>query len=567
MNPSDKGSRRELRRILGRLFRHDPAPITRRGKLLLETLERRQLLAGDVDLLSTDGEPETADAPAETSNALTPSRQAEGELAPDLVQFAKDLTAAGVEFFGAYWCPVCEQQKELFEDGKNELPYIEVTDSERNLNSVGVANNITQFPTWVFPDDTRETGFLSLETLSQRSGVAIPQSEQPTFEEVGATTVQLGSPLHVPIDAYDPDGGPLTVTVSVDNPAILEAQVLSGNRSIRIDTQGFGEMIFELFEQRVPRASGRVIELANDDFYDGIIFHRVTSNFVIQAGDPTGTGTSGSSLGNFDDQFVEDVQHNRSGVISFAKSSDDTNNSQFFITEVPTRFLDGNHSAFGQLVEGEDVREAISFVSTPESRTGVSNQRPDVDVVINSIDVFDDTENSVLLFTGLQTGSTNVTVTVEDQDGNTHSEEFQVDIVPDNANTQPWLNDITDPAPTPNSQSATLQLSSVDVEGDAVSYAARVIANPGQSANAVASVDSDGLVTVTPNAGFVGTVNVQVEVEPGSGVFGNSPNDFDSQLVSFEFTEAALPAPTLVDLQTAAIRVPATSTTSPTADR
>ncbi len=263
-----------------------------------------------------------------------------------------------------------QTQKELFEDGKDNLPFIEVTNPDRTLNSIGIAEGINQFPTWKFPDGSDPlVGVQTLETLSQRSGVPIPQSEQPTFETVGNVTVQIGSPLHIPIDAYDPDGGPLTVTVTVDNPALLEATVLTGNRSIRIDMTTYGDMVFELFEQRAPVASGRVADLAEAGFYDGIIFHRVVDNFVIQGGDPTGTGTSGSTLGQFDDDFHPDLQHNREGVLSFAKSSDDTNNSQFFVTEVPTRFLDFNHSIFGQLVEGFDVREAISETAVNSSRS------------------------------------------------------------------------------------------------------------------------------------------------------------------------------------------------------
>ncbi len=299
-----------------------------------------------------------------------------------------------------------------------------------------------------------------------------------------------------------------------------------------------------------PTAAGRVADLAESGFYDGIIFHRVTSNFVIQAGDPTGTGTSGSSLGNFDDDFNAELQHNRPGVLSFAKSSDDTNNSQFFVTEVPTRFLDFNHSVFGQLVEGEDVREAISSVSTPESRLVGTSQKPDIDVVINTIDVFDDTENSVVMLkaTGAATGSTNVTFTVTDQDGNTHSETVLVTVAADTANSQPFLNAIADPAATPRNTPATLQLSSVDVEGDAVTYFAQSLSN---ASNGTVSVNpTTGLVTVTPATDFEGTIDVQVGVEPAAGVVGNSSGDFDSQSVPFTFQGGILVTPGSLDLQT-----------------
>lgn len=528
-----------------------------RGRLLLESLEPRQLLAGDIELLFTDpSSPASSAAPAQ-SGGLRVVGQAEGESAPDLVQFAKDLADAGVEYFGAAWCPACTEQKQLFADGEDNLPFIEVTDSQRQLNAIGVAEGITQFPTWKFPSGQVRVGVQTLDTLSQLSGVPIPQSEQPTFEPIGRVAqldqsgnlnVQIGSPLHVPIDAYDPNGGPLTVTVAVQNPSIIQATVLSGNRSIRIDMNGYEDMVFELFEDRAPVAAGRVATLAQSGFYDGIIFHRVDDDFVIQGGDPTGTGTSGSNLGNFDDDFHPDLQHNRSGILSFAKSSDDTNNSQFFITEVPTRFLDFNHSIFGQLVEGFDAREAISEVSTPESR-GVSNsQKPDIDVVINSIDVFDDTENSVVMLRALAAGATNVTFTVTDQDGNSHSQTVRVVAVADTANGQPFLNDIATPAVGPVGTPAQLQLTSTDVEGDAVTYFAQSLS---PAANGTAQVNATtGALTVTPAPGFSGAIDVRVGVRPGPGVVGNASTDSDTQTVRFRFEGEGALAPTSIDLQT-----------------
>lgn len=531
----------------------------RRGRLLLESLEKRQLLAGDVDLFATDGNSDSQQPAVESTTSSEVSSQAEGEPAPDLVQFAQDLLAAGVVYFGAEWCPACTQQKELFEDGGNDLNMIEVTDPDARvarltdpsvsiLNSVGVANNITSFPTWVFPDGSRAVGVQSLQELSTRSGVPIPQSEDPTFEQVGDQTVLIGSPLHIPIDAYDPDGGPLTVTVSVEDPTLLEATVLQGNRSIRVNMQGYGDMVYELFEQRAPTATGRIVTLAESDFYDGVIFHRIADGFVIQGGDPTGTGTSGSNLGTFDDDFHPDLQHNREGVLSFAKAGDDTNNSQFFVTEVPTRFLDFNHSVFGQLVEGFDVREAISTASTPESRFEGSSQRPEIDIVMDSVEVFTDTENSVVMLkaTGTGVGTTNVTFTVTDQDGNTHSETVAVTVGLDNANSQPFLNPITDPATTPVNTPAQLQLSSVDVEGDAVTYFAQSLSGAG--AGTVAVDSTTGLVTVTPANGFSGTIDVSVGVRPGPGITGNGPTDQDTQRVSFTFEGEQALAPTFVDL-------------------
>lgn len=525
--------RRGMRRFLEQLiFGREDQTDPKRGRLMLESLEQRQLMAGDLELLFTDGTPDTSDQAAQTGG-LQAEGQGEGELAPDLVQFAKDLVDAGVQFFGAEWCSACTTQKELFQDGKDNLGVIEVTNPDRTLNSIGLAEGIEQFPTWDFPDGTRLTGIQTLETLSNVSGVAIPQSEMPTFETIGDLTVAIGSPVHIPIDAYDPDSDELTVTVTVEDPNLLEAVVISGNRSIRIDMEGYGDMVFELFEGRAPTASGRVADLAEAGFYDGIIFHRVVDDFVIQGGDPTGTGTSGSNLGTFDDDFHPELQHNREAVLSFAKSSDDTNNSQFFVTETPTRFLDFNHSIFGQLVEGFDVREAIS-----ETAVGAGD-RPINDVIIDTIEVFEDNENSVVMLkpTGNATGTTNVTFTVTDGDGNTFSETVSVSVTQDTANSQPFLNDIAAPPTTPINTAAQLQLSSVDVEGDAVQYFAQSL-----SGNATVNIDSTtGLLTVTPVNNFAGSVDVSVGVSFAPGVTGNSSSDVDTQTVSFTFEGELIP--------------------------
>ncbi|MFK8114749.1 MAG: peptidylprolyl isomerase [Rubripirellula sp.] len=378
----------------------------------------------------------------------------------------------------------------------------------------------------------RTANRLGLQSLEPRRLLAgdLADDPNPVFETLGEQTVLVGSPLHLPIDASDLQGGELTVTVEVADDSLLEASVIEGNRSLRISVANFGDMVFELFEQRAPDAAGRVIELAENDFYDGIIFHRVIDEFIIQAGDPAGTGVTGSSLPNFDDDFHRDLQHNRSGVLSFAKSSDDTNNSQFFVTETPTRHLDFNHSVFGQLVEGEAVRDAISDVST-----GL-NDRPVSQVVITNAEVFEDIENSLVMLKGKEgaSGMTSVTLTVTDQDGNTYAETIDVTVEADTENSQPFFDPI-DLSPFPAGTPAVVQLAFTDIEGDPVEFATGVSGN-----NGTASVDASGLLTVTPADGFVGTLQVAVGVRPGPSVFGNGINDADLQLLDFEFVGQSL---------------------------
>ena len=519
-----------FRRLTARLTRpqsESERRDARRGKLLLEGLERRQLMAGDVDLFATAGAG-ADDVPVD--RPLAAVSQAEGEAAPDLVAFAEALAQVGAQFYGADWCPACKQQKAIFGDGGDDLPFVEVTNPDRSLNAVGQAAGITQYPTWDFPSGQRVTGVQSLEDLSALAGVPIPSSDVPSFETVGDQTVAIGSPLHVVVDAYDPGGGPTTTTVTVADPTLVEATVLTGNRSIRIDVDGYGEMVFQLFEGRAPRTTGQIIDLVQRGFYDAetytaqgenpILFQRVIDNFVLQAGDPTGTGAGGSDLPDVDDEFHPDLQHNREGVLSFAKAGDDTNNSQFFITETPTRFLDFNHSVMGQLIEGFDVREAIS-------RTATNNDRPINDVTIRSVEVFEDTENSLVMLKPIAgTGATQMTVTVTDEDGNTSSETVDVFVVNDSSNSQPYLNDVPVADRYDSAEAAVIQLTSVDVEGDPVSYTATT-----STAGAAASVDAAGRLTVDVPDGFEGPVDVTVRVRAANG----STGDFDQQVIRLDF--------------------------------
>ena len=132
------------------------------------------------------------------------------------------------------------------------------------------------------------------------------------------------------------------------------------NPKILLSTN-FGDITIELFPQSAPKAVENFIGLAKQGYYDGIIFHRVIRDFMIQGGDPTGTGRGGKSLWfrPFEDEFDRNLTHKR-GVISMANAGRNTNGSQFFIvTTEDASFLDGKHSIFGQVIEGMDVVDEI----------------------------------------------------------------------------------------------------------------------------------------------------------------------------------------------------------------
>lgn len=119
-----------------------------------------------------------------------------------------------------------------------------------------------------------------------------------------------------------------------------------------------GEMKIKLFADKVPVTVNNFVFLANEGFYDGTIFHRVIGNFMVQGGDPTGTGRGGPGY-RFRDEFHSDLKHNKRGVLSMANAGPNTNGSQFFITHVETPWLDNKHAVFGELVEGEETLMAI----------------------------------------------------------------------------------------------------------------------------------------------------------------------------------------------------------------
>ena len=119
-----------------------------------------------------------------------------------------------------------------------------------------------------------------------------------------------------------------------------------------------GDIELELFAQETPRTVNNFVFLAREKFYDGIIFHRVIANFMAQGGDPTGGGTGGPGY-RFADEFHSSLKHDRPGILSMANAGPNTNGSQFFITHVPTPWLDNKHSVFGQVVKGLDVLMSI----------------------------------------------------------------------------------------------------------------------------------------------------------------------------------------------------------------
>ena len=119
-----------------------------------------------------------------------------------------------------------------------------------------------------------------------------------------------------------------------------------------------GAIRIELHEDKTPKTVGNFVSLAEKGFYDGLAFHRVIADFMIQGGCPQGTGTGGPGY-QFEDEFHDDLRHDGPGILSMANAGPNTNGSQFFITHGATPHLDGKHSVFGRVIEGQDVVDAV----------------------------------------------------------------------------------------------------------------------------------------------------------------------------------------------------------------
>ncbi len=159
-----------------------------------------------------------------------------------------------------------------------------------------------------------------------------------------------------------------------------------------------GDIVIELFDERAPRTVENFVGLATgeqtwqdpnsgDDMsgtplYEDVLFHRVIDGFMIQTGDPTGTGRGGPGY-TFDDEFHPELRHDGPGIVSMANAGPNTNGSQFFITLDATPHLDDRHSVFGQVTDGMDVVESIGSEETDP------NDRPVEDVILESVSISD----------------------------------------------------------------------------------------------------------------------------------------------------------------------------------
>jgi len=349
---------------------------------------------------------------------------------------------------------------------------------------------------------------LFIEPLESRQLLSV------TLSAIGNQAVYAGAPLNVALNGASDN--PLSYTVEVSH-ANLAATVSQGNPSIRIAIDDdandiHGNVTLQLFEDMAPETVDQIMALIDSGFYDGLKFHRIISDFMIQGGDPNGDGSGGPGF-EFDDEFHADLQFTSAGLLAMANSGPDTNGSQFFITVAPTRWLDFRHTIFGMVTEGMDLVEQISNLPT-----GADNA-PLNDVIMTSVSVVDDFENAVLRLSAANGVAGTFSVTVTATDTVTHetaTETFSVTATPDiwDNYSAPFLGEI-EPIVTSADTPVTVAIPATDVDGDAIYYSA--VVSPTNVNLSVSINSATGQMTVTPSNGVYGVFSVLVGVAAYSG--------------------------------------------------
>ena len=224
------------------------------------------------------------------------------------------------------------------------------------------------------------------QTQEQPISTSAPmQDARPTSAPVEeAKPTQESMAQETPVSQPDTSGGPAFIMQDYKG---LTFKQFAEAPPLTIDPNGkytatlttnMGVIVVDLFAQSAPKTVNNFVFLAEDGFYDGLIFHRVIEDFMIQGGDPTGTGGAGPGY-KFEDETSASDSFDKPGILAMANAGPNTNGSQFFITTVPTPHLNGNHTIFGEVVQGQDLAIAISKIAKD------AQGRPSDPVIIESI--------------------------------------------------------------------------------------------------------------------------------------------------------------------------------------
>ncbi|MEO6812080.1 MAG: peptidylprolyl isomerase, partial [Isosphaeraceae bacterium] len=374
----------------------------------------------------------------------------------------------------------------------------------------------------------RALGIGRVEPMEERVLMAAP-----VIDPIASANLPAGKSLIVPVTATDADQDRLTYTVTSKNPDKVTATLHQGNPFVQLDVANYGKMQFELLRDVAPNTVDTVLGLVNRGFYNGLTFHRVVPDFVIQGGDPSGNGSGGPGF-RFSDEFNPQAIFSGNGQLAMANSGKDTNGSQFFVTVGAQRFLDFNHTIFGQIVRGGDVLSAINKTATG------ANDRPITDVKINSASMVKNLTDAVLTLQAKPgaTGTATITVTADDGHGQKTSRDFQVQIGSDGTDDPPILGPVFDQLTAIN-RPVSFSMTSTDLEGNPVEYDALITDATPRGTVAV----NGNVVTVTPDPGFTGSIQVLTRVKQvGATSRGSASDPYDSQAITVRVVSPSLSA-------------------------
>lgn len=201
------------------------------------------------------------------------------------------------------------------------------------------------------------------------------KDESTTTTTPQTTTTNTTAPVPTKVDSVKKD---TTITKKDDKTTDSKSDT---KNIVKMETT-MGTIKIKLFTKEAPITTANFISLVNKGFYNGIIFHRVIDGFMIQSGDPTGTG-SGGSKDIIKDEFGQGLSNNKAGILSMANRGPNTGSSQFFITLAPQPHLDGKHAVFGEVIDGMDVVKKIGKVKTAGA------DKPVVDVKMTKVTMVD----------------------------------------------------------------------------------------------------------------------------------------------------------------------------------
>jgi cyclophilin family peptidyl-prolyl cis-trans isomerase len=382
---------------------------------------------------------------------------------------------------------------------------------------------------------------LRVEQLDARINPSI------TFDPIHNYTFPGGKDLYVPLTAVESQPQSILFSAQSSNSGVT-ASVVNGGVTVKLNVSGTdgsgnpftGDLTIRLFDS-TPLAEGQISTLVNNGFYKNKLFHRIISGFMAQAGSANGNGTGTSGLGSFEDEFNKGDAFVSPGLVAMANAGDDTNDSQFFIVDTSLslaqepQHLNYDYTVVGLLVDGFDTFTKLLSAKVHDNGQGEVSA-PDNPVTINSATIVPDDENGVLRVhadSGF-VGDSTVTVRATSLNG-VVEQSFTASSVADTLNDRPFLGDIANVTVNPGSP-VTITLPATDVNGDSLTYVARDpsnLSNPAANVN-VAIDNATGKATITPKAGFTGSVDIEFGVRDQTDRSGTG--SLDDQSVGDDIT-------------------------------